>query len=148
VERKVLVLFFALAVSVILVTGCATMGGQTKSEIQTLKDQMVTLETQLQQKDAEIDSLRKALSKTTEEKYASVKVIRLQTPAAQKPTTKQIQTALKNAGYDPGSIDGRIGKSTRAAIKDFQKANGLSADGKVGKQTWSLLSQYLEKKSK
>jgi murein L,D-transpeptidase YcbB/YkuD len=147
-ERKVLFLFLVLSVSVIFVTGCATMGRQTKAEIQTLKDQVVTLETQLQQKDAEIDSLRKALSQTTEKKYAVMKGTRLKAEVTTKPTTKQIQTALKNAGYDPGPIDGRIGKSTQAAIKDFQKANSLIADGKVGKQTWSVLVQYLNKNEK
>ncbi len=142
--RKVAVLFFVLVVFVICISGCATIGGQSKgSEIQTLRNQVVALETQVQQKDAEIDSLRKALSKTTEEKYTAMKGIRLQAGAAASPTVKQIQTALKNAGYDPGPIDGRIGKSTRTAIKDFQKANNLAADGKVGKQTWNILSQYL-----
>ncbi len=60
-------------------------------------------------------------------------------------TTKarQIQTALKNAGFDPGSIDGKIGPKTKKAIKDFQGANGLTADGKVGPKTWAKLSKYL-----
>jgi len=31
----------------------------------------------------------------------------------------QIQHALKNFGYDPGTIDGRLGKNTRKAIKEF-----------------------------
>ncbi|HTZ10788.1 MAG TPA: peptidoglycan-binding domain-containing protein, partial [Candidatus Margulisiibacteriota bacterium] len=65
-----------------------------------------------------------------------------------RPNHKQIQIALQNAGYDPGNIDGRMGKQTRDAIKAFQKANNLPADGNVGKQTWSLLSPYLYKKIK
>lgn len=56
---------------------------------------------------------------------------------------KQIQTALKNAGYDPGAIDGKLGARSKKAIKDFQAANGLKADGKVGAKTWAKLSAYV-----
>ncbi len=56
---------------------------------------------------------------------------------------RQIQTALKNAGFGPGSIDGKIGPKTKKAVKDFQAANGLTADGKVGRKTWTKLSKYL-----
>lgn len=56
---------------------------------------------------------------------------------------RQIQTALKNAGYDPGPIDGKVGTKTKKAIKDFQSANGLKADGKVGTRTWAKLSAYI-----
>lgn len=60
-----------------------------------------------------------------------------------KPTTKEIQTALKNAGFDPGSIDGKMGPRTRQAIKDFQKSKGFVPDGVVGPKTWSGLGKYL-----
>ncbi len=59
-----------------------------------------------------------------------------------KPATKVVQQALKNAGVYQGAMDGKLGPQTRAAIRDFQRANGLSVDGKVGKQTWSKLSAY------
>jgi len=59
-------------------------------------------------------------------------------------TKKEIQIALKDAGFYKGSIDGKIGKNTKHAIKEFQKANGLKADGKAGKKTMSLLAQYLK----
>ena len=65
-----------------------------------------------------------------------------------RPKTKQIQIALENAGYNPGRIDGRMGRQTREAIKAFQRANNLIADGKVGKKSWNLLKEYLYKKIK
>ena len=34
------------------------------------------------------------------------------------------------------------GRGTKKAIKEFQKANGLRADGVVGAKTWELLSKY------
>lgn len=60
-----------------------------------------------------------------------------------KPSGKEIQTALKNAGYYSGPIDGDIGPKTKKAIEDFQQANGLAIDGKVGRKTWAVLSQSL-----
>ena len=39
------------------------------------------------------------------------------------------QQALKAAGFDPGPIDGVIGFGTRQAIRDWQRANHLPADG-------------------
>jgi len=60
-----------------------------------------------------------------------------------KPTAKEIQTALKNAGFNPGSLDGKMGPRTRQAIKDFQKSKGLVPDGIVGQKTWASLGKYL-----
>ncbi len=60
-----------------------------------------------------------------------------------KPTDIEIQTALKNAGFYSGSIDGKIGPKSKKAIEDFQSANGLKADGKVGAKTWEALGKYL-----
>lgn len=60
-----------------------------------------------------------------------------------KPTNMEIQAALKNAGFYKGKIDGIRGKMTEQAVKDFQNANGLDADGKVGPKTWAVLSQQL-----
>ena len=59
--------------------------------------------------------------------------------------TKDIQRALKNAGFDIGTIDGKIGPKTKKAIEDFQKSKGLKADGKVGPKTWAELERYLIK---
>ena len=58
---------------------------------------------------------------------------------------KQIQRALKSAGFYEGSIDGKIGPKTKAAIRKFQKANGLKADGIVGKRTSAELNKYLSR---
>lgn len=48
---------------------------------------------------------------------------------------KTIQTKLKNWGYYTGSVDGIFGSKTTAAVKSFQKKNGLTADGVVGSKT-------------
>jgi len=57
---------------------------------------------------------------------------------------EKIQRALKAAGVYTGSIDGRIGSGTKAAIVEFQKSHGLKADGVLGKKTWDELKTYLK----
>ncbi|MBI4004486.1 MAG: peptidoglycan-binding protein [Candidatus Omnitrophica bacterium] len=61
---------------------------------------------------------------------------------AGKPSTRDIQQALKNSGFYQGSIDGKMGPLTREAVKEFQRVHGLKDDGVVGKQTWAQLSPY------
>jgi len=56
---------------------------------------------------------------------------------------KQIQLALKKAGFYKGEIDGKIGSKAKEAIIKFQKARGLKADGIVGKRTAAELNKYL-----
>lgn len=48
---------------------------------------------------------------------------------------KRLQQELLALGYEIGSADGIFGAKTSEAVKLFQKANGLSADGIVGKDT-------------
>jgi len=55
-------------------------------------------------------------------------------------TLKQIQTMLKTQGFDPGPIDGLIGRRTIAAVKAFQIQNPpLVVDGIPGPRTIAVL---------
>jgi hypothetical protein len=58
-------------------------------------------------------------------------------------TTREIQIALVELGYDPGVIDGISGPRTRAAVKAFQSDAGLVADGIVGPKTRSAMQKRL-----
>ena len=42
---------------------------------------------------------------------------------------KQLQQALRDKGFDPGPVDGVIGRGTRAALRQWQLSLGLPADG-------------------
>lgn len=42
---------------------------------------------------------------------------------------EEIQRAVKRAGYDPGTIDGHMGRKTYTAIEAFQKAQGFGTGG-------------------
>lgn len=64
-------------------------------------------------------------------------------PSSSTMDKRDIQTALKNAGFYAGAIDGKVGPKTKQAIKDFQSANGLKADGVVGPKTSKALQRYL-----
>ena len=48
---------------------------------------------------------------------------------------KALQNRLKELGYYKGSVDGDYGPGTIEAVKAFQRAHNLSADGKAGPQT-------------
>src|ERR1700730_18176132 len=52
------------------------------------------------------------------------------------PAVRDLQEALKALGYDPGPIDGTFGSATETAVKAFQQAKAIPADGVVGKVTW------------
>lgn len=54
-------------------------------------------------------------------------------------TVRTIQTKLKRWGYYKGSVDGIFGSQTKSAVQYFQRKNGLTADGIVGKATAKAL---------
>ncbi|MCD7748434.1 MAG: spore cortex-lytic enzyme [Oscillospiraceae bacterium] len=51
----------------------------------------------------------------------------------------EIQQRLSDWGYYSGSVDGIYGSKTVAAVKYFQRSNGLTADGKCGTTTLAAL---------
>jgi hypothetical protein len=53
---------------------------------------------------------------------------------------QELQRLLQQAGYDPGAIDGIFGPKTEAAVKAFQQAHSLEADGIVGPLTRAALT--------
>jgi pentapeptide MXKDX repeat protein len=52
---------------------------------------------------------------------------------------KAVQQALKDKGHDPGAVDGVMGPKTRAALKDFQKKEGMKDTGRLDRDTLSKL---------
>jgi peptidoglycan hydrolase-like protein with peptidoglycan-binding domain len=52
---------------------------------------------------------------------------------------RQAQIALRNAGFEPGSIDGVMGPKTETALLQFQAAQGLPKTGKLDATTQKQL---------
>ncbi len=58
-------------------------------------------------------------------------------------SVKAMQQTLISLGYLSGTADGVFGNLTYKAVKEFQKANALSADGVAGSQTIAALNSAI-----
>ncbi len=73
-----------------------------------------------------------------EDKTVMVNVKQLQ-KGSKGSAVKKLQILLNGLGYSCGSVDSDFGAKTLAAVKSFQKAQGLTQDGVVGTNTWGKL---------
>lgn len=71
--------------------------------------------------------------------FESQRNLKLTSPYMRGEDVRTLQKALKEAGFDPGQIDGIYGKKTERAVRRLQKANGLKVDGIAGKNTFAAL---------
>ena len=51
------------------------------------------------------------------------------------------QDNLNTLGYRTGGLDGVFGTQTNTAVRNYQKAKGLSVDGIIGCNTWRSLQE-------
>lgn len=84
----------------------------------------------------------------TTQTVASTDFSRLKVPVAKQATltaenesVMQVQGALQFLDYEPGLVDGKMGASTRQAIKNFQRHHKLKVDGKIGRVTKRVLQR-------
>lgn len=145
-----------LLVGTAMVSGCA--GGQARQQLTRLQTQVGMLDeriTQLERSSAApvaaapLGEPAAAADRTTVEVTPNLapRATASKAPAAKaslRPSTREIQQALKNAGFYQGAVDGKMGSMTREAVREFQQVHGLSPDGKVGRQTWAKLSAYAD----
>ncbi len=66
-------------------------------------------------------------------------IYRLTSPPMHGATVQQIQSLLKELGFDPGVIDGEFGPHTVSAVVAFQLSKDLTPDGEVGPKTAAAL---------
>jgi peptidoglycan hydrolase-like protein with peptidoglycan-binding domain len=52
---------------------------------------------------------------------------------------QSVQQALKQKGYDAGTVDGQWGPNTREALRQFQQSQGITPSGNLDEQTLSAL---------
>ncbi|MFA5260405.1 MAG: peptidoglycan-binding protein [Candidatus Omnitrophota bacterium] len=150
---------------VVLLSGCVTASpnsgsanmaqmriGELEQEVQLKDDEIKDLQYQVKDLNYEIDRLKSRVGRsdsfgTVSDRRSSVssgttgddEIIRIDV------NPRQVQSALQNAGYYKGKIDGKVGDMTKSAISSFQKDNGLKVDGLLGQKTWNELKKYLDR---
>jgi len=142
--QRMIVLF----VLTILISGCTTTSHRNDSldtQIQDFQTEIAALKNELQQKNEQISSLENQIQNLPAQEITdSEETSAEKSSAAVSLSPKKIQTALKNAGFYNGKVDGKIGRQTKKAIKNFQREKGLTADGVAGKATCQKLKKYLD----
>jgi cell division protein FtsL len=116
-------------------TGCATTMGQNKASTDQMQIKIVDLEKQIEEKDSEIVDLKyqvKDLATRIESEDSASERVSSRTSSSDmdqsnsskgiikvSASIEDVQTALKNAGFYKGSVDGKIGQQTKKAIESF-----------------------------
>ncbi|MEA3489882.1 MAG: peptidoglycan-binding domain-containing protein [Candidatus Omnitrophota bacterium] len=130
--KRVLLL---VAVSLtLLVTGCAVL--DAPSRVNRLENRLDSIEARQGTIEGRLGIEKESVT------YVSGEEERAGGPAVSM-SKKEIQIALQKAGYYDGPIDGKFGKLTRKAIREFQADKNLKVDGIVGSQTKKALLYYL-----
>ncbi|MCX7935644.1 MAG: peptidoglycan-binding protein [Planctomycetota bacterium] len=164
-----LAVLFTLALAIVASAGCKTAARRAQEQKEKeMQDKLTNIEgqlTQINQQLAELrDSSKVSVPAATPEREPTLRdqmeTITTSPVISSRPSSgkgaslakkhirvnasvKSVQLALKNAGFNPGPIDGICGERTIAAIRAFQAKEGLKQDGIVGSQTWAKLSAYL-----
>ena len=139
-------MYVLVVVCAFVAMGCASTAelDSLRMQNESLRSQVNRLHSAVSEQDRAVQSLQDTLQRERDAKVA----LSSQLKAAQKEeigplTNEHIQRALTTAGFYKGSIDGKIGPQTQAAIVEFQRAHGLKADGVVGRETSAALRNYL-----
>ena len=140
-KREMLMFLVALAILPLALVGCKGKVEKTAESPQPVAPELVmpTTEGPVATEPAQ------AVATETIPPTAAPQMVEKQPtiPQEKLDRNKDIQRALKNAGFYTGAIDGKIGPKTKKAIEEFQKTKGLKVDGKVGPKTWEELEKYL-----
>jgi peptidoglycan hydrolase-like protein with peptidoglycan-binding domain len=131
-KRFVAVMFAAALGTMLAVPATAgdTVGQKVKTGVQKTKDAADKVEDKIEDKAKDLKD--RTLGRKTEG------------PEDHRGATKHqnvmaAQQALKDKGHDPGMIDGKMGRRTRAALADYQKAEGLKVTGRLDDDTRTKL---------
>ncbi|MFH1877687.1 MAG: peptidoglycan-binding domain-containing protein [Candidatus Omnitrophota bacterium] len=132
---------------VFFLTGCATVDSKKmQNKIDVLESKVDSVQTRQDSIENQLSKKSQSVTYIAEEAGAPSKSSGNYTQsktAGKGMSSKDIQRALRNAGYYDGAIDGKIGPKSKKAIKSFQQDHGLKVDGVVGAQTMQALNGYL-----
>lgn len=142
--KKFLAVAGAVALAVVWTAGPA-LADDLKDKAETTKDKAAAKTESTADK---AESTMKKAAETVKEKAHEAKVkieekvnhAKAKTESANRTAeVRSTQQALKDKGFDPGPIDGKMGPRTAAALRDYQKAEKLSATGRMDEQTMASL---------
>ena len=152
---------FVAFIVIIFLAGCAT--SRQPSEVNQLQIKVSQLERKLDDKDQEVSDLKDQVNDLSGRVDNANNAVHTDAPDVSAPkavlpkissssddiirvsaSAKEVQRALKKAGYYDGPVDGKIGSKSQKAVASFQKDHGLGSDGIVGQKTWNELKKYLE----
>ncbi len=142
IYRQIPLLFLA---GLVLTAGCASTKARKAADSPADPQAQITqLQSELAAKDQQIQELQYQLQSSqtaiqTPSNFSSAGTGKSSYIRVSGVSVEDVQRALAQAGFDPGPVDGRMGRKTKSAIKDFQRRNHLTVDGIVGERTWSYL---------
>ena len=131
--RRFLAVMFAAALGAALAapaTAADTVKEKVKTGVQKTKDAADRVEDKIEDKAKDVkDRMLGRKTEGPEDHRGATKHQKVMTA----------QQALKDKGHDPGTIDGQMGPRTRAALADYQKAEGLKQTGRLDDETRTKL---------
>jgi peptidoglycan hydrolase-like protein with peptidoglycan-binding domain len=134
--KRIAMIAFAVALGLAW-TGAAIPADVKEETKETVQDTKDTLEDKAETaKDKLKSGGQKVKDKTVELKDKAKAKLSGKDKADQ---VRMAQQALQEKGYNPGPIDGVMGSKTRAALKEFQRKEGLEANGRLDMTTMSRL---------
>src|SRR5215813_900203 len=107
---------------------------ETKSTTQTNSDQSTKNQTTTNDQTT-TDKTKAKAGKTRAKKSPPTK----KTSGASREKAREIQTALKKEGFDPGPVDGIMGPMTMTALRNYQSHMGLEVTGNLNAETENSL---------
>ncbi len=153
-ERRIA---FVAGVFALSLVGCNAMSGPKRASVYQSEIDRVSAEKAILERELRDEKIRRERAEAivmadrsdrtmSEETVSMTKSeARVEVRVSAKPgSVKEIQQALASAGYEPGPIDGKMGRKTKDAVRKFQKDSGLKSDGVVGSETWSKLGQFAQ----
>lgn len=154
IARKLLSMGILGALALPFLTGCGATTQIMQLEMRDLKNRLAHLESEFGRHEESIREIRTSTQAAPAIQPAPAEALpvvnpwsaRSERPAEQprRPmTTRDVQKALRNVGANPGPIDGKMGRRTRAALRAYQRRNGLAVSGRADRQTRHSLSDHL-----
>jgi peptidoglycan hydrolase-like protein with peptidoglycan-binding domain len=132
VMKRFLAVMFTVALGAALTVPAIaqTVGEKVKTGVQKTKDAADKVEDKIEDKAKDVkDRMLGRKTEGPEDHHGAMKHQHVMAA----------QQALKDKGHDPGMIDGKMGSRTRAAVADYQKAEGLKETGRLDAETRAKL---------